>query len=186
MLYADQKTYLVELLMKQDQMSMACSIESRVPFLDHPFVEFASRIPDRLKIRGGVGKYVFKKAVEDLLPRGSSHRKKMGFPTPLRQWLRDPAHEPLFRFLLVRDGLLAAYHRPAIGAFDRAPSRRSRRCHGPHLAPVESADLGRSFLTGRRGLDDRSGSGGAVKSSGSNPIFSIRRAAAARSARWKC
>ena len=42
MLYADQKTYLVELLMKQDQMSMACSIESRVPFLDHKFVEFAA------------------------------------------------------------------------------------------------------------------------------------------------
>ncbi len=52
MLYADQKTYLVELLMKQDQMSMACSIESRVPFLDHTLVEFAARIPDRLKIRG--------------------------------------------------------------------------------------------------------------------------------------
>ena len=47
MLYADQKTYLVELLMKQDQMSMACSIESRVPFLDHTFVEFAMRMPDR-------------------------------------------------------------------------------------------------------------------------------------------
>ena len=46
MLYADQKTYLVELLMKQDQMSMACSIESRVPFLDHTFVEFATTIPD--------------------------------------------------------------------------------------------------------------------------------------------
>ena len=46
MLYADQKTYLVELLMKQDQMSMATSIESRVPLLDHTFVEFAARVPD--------------------------------------------------------------------------------------------------------------------------------------------
>ena len=45
LLYADQKTYLVELLMKQDQMSMACSIESRVPFLDHVFVEFAASVP---------------------------------------------------------------------------------------------------------------------------------------------
>ena len=51
MLYADQKTYLVELLMKQDQMSMAASIESRVPFLDHPLVEFATRVPEHLKIR---------------------------------------------------------------------------------------------------------------------------------------
>ena len=62
MLYADQKTYLVELLMKQDQMSMAASIESRVPFLDHTFVEFAARIPDRLKIRGRTQKYILKRS----------------------------------------------------------------------------------------------------------------------------
>jgi asparagine synthase (glutamine-hydrolysing) len=59
---ADQKTYMVELLMKQDQMSMACSIESRVPFLDHPLVEFSTRVPERLKLRGGIGKYIVKKA----------------------------------------------------------------------------------------------------------------------------
>ena len=64
MLYADQKTYLVELLMKQDQMSMACSIESRVPFLDHPFVEFAMRVPDHLKIHGNTQKYICTSLVE--------------------------------------------------------------------------------------------------------------------------
>src|SRR5437763_12956838 len=52
LLYADAKTYLQELLMKQDQMSMAASIESRVPFLDHKLVEFTSRLPERLKLRG--------------------------------------------------------------------------------------------------------------------------------------
>ena len=83
MLYADQKTYLVELLMKQDQMSMACSIESRVPFLDHHFVEFAMAIPDDLKIHKTTQKYILKRAVEDLLPAEIIHRKKMGFPTPL-------------------------------------------------------------------------------------------------------
>jgi asparagine synthase (glutamine-hydrolysing) len=108
-LYADQKTYLVELLMKQDQMSMAASIESRVPFLDHTLVEFAARIPDGLKIRGRTQKYVLKAAVRDLLPRGIVHRKKMGFPTPLRQWLLDPRAEPLYAALRSRDGLLAAY-----------------------------------------------------------------------------
>ena len=82
-LYADQKTYLVELLMKQDQMSMAASIESRVPFLDHTLVEFAARIPDGLKIRGRTQKYILKAAMRDLLPRAIVHRKKMGFPTPL-------------------------------------------------------------------------------------------------------
>jgi asparagine synthase (glutamine-hydrolysing) len=106
MLYADQKTYLVELLMKQDQMSMACSIESRVPFLDHTFVEFAARIPERLKIRGNTQKYIFKRAVEDLLPRDIIYRKKMGFPTPLRDWLMDPRAEPLYAALRSPGGLL--------------------------------------------------------------------------------
>jgi asparagine synthase (glutamine-hydrolysing) len=109
MLYADQKTYLVELLMKQDQMSMACSIESRVPFLDHLFVEFAAAVPDHMKLRGSVGKYIVKRAVEDILPRDIVYRKKMGFPTPLRQWLMEPSAGAVVAQLHDRDGLLASY-----------------------------------------------------------------------------
>ncbi|HOL69869.1 MAG TPA: asparagine synthase (glutamine-hydrolyzing) [Bryobacteraceae bacterium] len=109
MLYADSKTYLVELLMKQDQMSMACSIESRVPLLDHTFVEFAARVPARLKIRGRTQKYIFKRAVEDLLPRDIVYRRKMGFPTPLREWLLRPAAAPLIDSLRAPGGLLAEY-----------------------------------------------------------------------------
>ena len=109
LLYADQKTYLVELLMKQDQMSMASSIESRVPFLDHPFVEFAASVPDNLKIRNGAGKYIMKRAVEDLLPHEIIYRRKMGFPTPLREWLLDRRAEPLFALLLDKRKLLAEY-----------------------------------------------------------------------------
>ena len=116
MLYADQKTYLVELLMKQDQMSMASSIESRVPFLDHPFVEFAARVPDRLKLRGGEGKYIVKKAVEDLLPRDIVYRRKMGFPTPIRQWFKEPRAEALFQYLSAPQGLLAQYLDPQLVA----------------------------------------------------------------------
>ena len=108
MLYADQKTYLVELLMKQDQMSMACSIESRVPFLDHPFVEFAARMPDEMKLHGKTGKYVLKEAVSDLIPPEILHRKKMGFPTPLRTWLQDPNSSPLIKSLFDPDGFLAS------------------------------------------------------------------------------
>jgi asparagine synthase (glutamine-hydrolysing) len=108
LLYADQKTYLVELLMKQDQMSMACSIESRVPLLDHPLVEFSTRVPDRLKVRRGEGKYILKKAVEDLLPREIIYRRKMGFPTPLRQWLMGPESERLYSCLRDPEGLVAA------------------------------------------------------------------------------
>ena len=117
MLYADQKTYLVELLMKQDQMSMACSIESRVPFLDHPFVEFAAGVPVSLKIRGGESKYILKKAVEDLLPRSIIYRKKMGFPTPLRQWLMEERADPLFSILRDDQGMLSEYlDMPAMNA----------------------------------------------------------------------
>jgi len=108
LLYADQKTYMVELLMKQDQMSMANSIESRVPFLDHPLVEFAARTPDRLKLRGGTGKYILKQAVKDLLPPEITQRKKMGFPTPLRQWLLDPRSEALYAMLLDPEGIVSS------------------------------------------------------------------------------
>ena len=109
MLYADQKTYLPQLLMKQDRMSMAASIESRVPLLDHHFLALAMRIPDRLKIRGSEQKYVFKKAVEDLLPREIVYRRKMGFPTPLKQWLREPDAAPLLDSLADRNSFLSAY-----------------------------------------------------------------------------
>jgi asparagine synthase (glutamine-hydrolysing) len=90
MLYADIKTYLVELLMKQDRMSMAASVESRVPFLDHVLVEFAARIPSRYSIHGLRGKYVLKSAVRDLLPASIIDRRKMGFPTPWSAWLSGP------------------------------------------------------------------------------------------------
>lgn len=109
MLYADGKTYLVELLMKQDQMSMAASIESRVPFLDHTFVEFAASVPRNLKVRDGVGKYIIKRAVEDLLPRDIIYRKKMGFPTPLKQWFREKNTDALLAGLLDRSGFIAEY-----------------------------------------------------------------------------
>jgi asparagine synthase (glutamine-hydrolysing) len=109
LLFADQKTYLIELLMKQDQMSMATSIESRVPFLDHEFVEFSTRVPEHMKLRHGEGKYIVKKAIEGLVPREIIYRKKMGFPTPLRQWLRDPRAGSLFQIMRAKDGLLASY-----------------------------------------------------------------------------
>jgi len=109
LLYADQKTYLVELLMKQDQMSMATSIESRVPFLDHKFVEFAASVPPRMKLRGKQGKYILKKAVEDLLPRSIIYRKKMGFPTPLTAWLSQDQSRVIRDYLCDGDGVLAAY-----------------------------------------------------------------------------
>jgi asparagine synthase (glutamine-hydrolysing) len=109
MLYADRKTYLVELLMKQDQMSMAASIESRVPFLDHHLVEWSCSVPASLKLRGSEGKYILKKAIEDILPADIIYRKKMGFPTPLKSWLLDPAAASIYQAIEARDTLLSEY-----------------------------------------------------------------------------
>ena len=100
LLYTDIKTYLVELLMKQDNMSMAASIESRVPFLDHVLVEFTAGIPSRYETRGLAGKMILKSAAADLLPASIIYRKKMGFPTPLRGWLAGPQLESVERLLL--------------------------------------------------------------------------------------
>jgi asparagine synthase (glutamine-hydrolysing) len=151
MLYADQKTYLVELLMKQDQMSMACSIESRVPFLDHPLVEFAARVPDRLKIRGGSGKHIFKEAVRDLLPPGIVDRKKMGFPTPLHSWLLEARAAPLFDLLSDPDGLLAGYvDRKGLQSLLQAHRNREHDATDRIWRLLNLQIWGDVFLTGRR------------------------------------
>jgi len=100
LLYTDIKTYLVELLMKQDNMSMAASIESRVPFLDHVLVEFATRIPREVQIKGLAGKTILKKAVEDILPHEIIYRPKLGFPTPWSGWLAGPRLETIREMLL--------------------------------------------------------------------------------------
>jgi asparagine synthase (glutamine-hydrolysing) len=88
LLSADIKTYLHELLMKQDQMSMAASIESRVPFLDHKLVEFSARLPEKMKLKGLTTKYILRRAMRDRLPKEILKRKKMGFPVPVGAWLR--------------------------------------------------------------------------------------------------
>ena len=100
LLYTDIKTYLVELLMKQDNMSMAASIESRVPFLDHVLVEFGTGIPQQFQLRGLAGKRVLKRAVEDLLPHSILYRPKLGFPTPWSGWLAGPQLDVIKNLLL--------------------------------------------------------------------------------------
>jgi asparagine synthase (glutamine-hydrolysing) len=100
LLYVDTKTYLHELLMKQDQMSMAASIESRVPFLDHPLVEFTARLPERLKLRGRTTKFILREAMKDILPAEILGRGKMGFPVPVGAWFRGQYHRILDELVL--------------------------------------------------------------------------------------
>ncbi|HEY0049187.1 MAG TPA: asparagine synthase (glutamine-hydrolyzing) [Pyrinomonadaceae bacterium] len=89
LLYADTKTYLHELLMKQDQMSMAASIESRVPFLDHKLVEYTAKLPQKMKIRGRETKWILREAMRGILPAEILNRPKMGFPVPVGRWFRN-------------------------------------------------------------------------------------------------
>ena len=87
--YVDIKTYLVDdILTKVDRASMANSLEVRNPLLDHKLLEFAARIPSRLKLQGRQGKYIFKRALESLVPHEVLYRRKMGFRLPVSQWLR--------------------------------------------------------------------------------------------------
>jgi asparagine synthase (glutamine-hydrolysing) len=112
LLYTDMKTYLVELCMKQDAMSMAASVESRVPFLDHGLVEFAASIPPEYHTRGFTGKCILKSAIRDLLPHSIVHRRKMGFPTPFREWLTGRQLEEVERLLLEPRSLERDLFRP--------------------------------------------------------------------------
>jgi asparagine synthase (glutamine-hydrolysing) len=132
LLYADVKTYLVELLMKQDQMSMATSVESRVPFLDHELVEFAAGLPDQWKLSGLTTKRVLREAMKGLLPDSILNRPKMGFPVPFSSWTRGGWNQVVREVLLDRrsrergiidpaavDRLLRDHARAGVDAGDR-------------------------------------------------------------------
>ena len=95
MLRFDQATYMEELLAKQDQMSMAASIESRVPFLDHHLVEWAATLPPHVKLQGTSGKALVRLAAERTLPRSITHARKRGFLVPLARWLREIGYDVL-------------------------------------------------------------------------------------------
>jgi asparagine synthase (glutamine-hydrolysing) len=87
--YVDIKTYLTDdILVKVDRASMANSLEVRAPILDHKFMELAASMPSSIKLQGTNGKYIFKKALERMLPASVLYRRKMGFGVPLALWFR--------------------------------------------------------------------------------------------------
>ena len=101
--YLDLKTYLVgDINTKIDRASMAHSLEVREPLMDHPLVEWLASLPGSLKIRGGEGKFLLKKAAEPLLPNDILYRRKMGFAVPLARWFRGPLR------VRVREAVLGA------------------------------------------------------------------------------
>jgi asparagine synthase (glutamine-hydrolysing) len=101
MLYIDTKTWLPDdLLIKADKMTMANSLELRVPLLDHRVLEFAAGLPSHLKVHGFTTKYLAKKALRKRVPKSILGRRKAGFPVPYENWLRKElrgcVHDVLF------------------------------------------------------------------------------------------
>ena len=107
MLYVDTKTWLPDdLLIKADKMTMANSLELRVPLLDHQVLEFAASLPSSFKLKNASTKHILKKALAKRVPREILERKKTGFPVPYAGWLTNELREPVAEILL--DGSTAA------------------------------------------------------------------------------
>ena len=112
MLYVDTKTWLPDdLLVKADKMTMANSIELRVPLLDHKLLEFAASLPANFKVRGFTTKYIAKKALGGRVPRQILDRKKAGFPVPYARWLRKELRDWIHAILLDSKTLHRGYFR---------------------------------------------------------------------------
>jgi asparagine synthase (glutamine-hydrolysing) len=101
MTYLELKLRLPELLlMRVDKITMATSVEARVPFLDHKLVEYAMGVPRRLKVEGRSGKHVLKRALEEVLPRDVLYRRKRGFGAPVTSWFRGKTGVGLEKLLM--------------------------------------------------------------------------------------
>lgn len=115
MLYFDTKTWLPDdLLIKADRMSMAASIELRVPFLDYRLVEFCASLPIKYKINRGIHKYLLKQIMKPILPREIINRKKMGFPTPLQSMFKGPLSDYARDVLTGPSCMLHNYFEPMV------------------------------------------------------------------------
>jgi asparagine synthase (glutamine-hydrolysing) len=110
MLYVDTKTSLPDdLLLKADKMTMANSLELRVPFLDHKLLEFAASLPANYKVRRFTTKYIAKRALRDRLPEPILKRRKVGFPVPYESWLRTDLKPWMKEVLFDRESLARGY-----------------------------------------------------------------------------
>lgn len=115
MIYYELKYRLPELLlMRVDKMTMAHSLEARVPFLDHELVELAMRTPSAWKVDGGVSKAVLKSAVRGLIPDAVIDRPKMGFGAPMAEWLRGDFGHDVERAVLQSELFKTGWFRPAV------------------------------------------------------------------------
>ncbi len=153
--YLDLKTYLVgDINTKVDRASMAHSLEVREPLMDHPLVEWLATLPSSFKLRGQEGKYLFKKALEPMLPDDVLYRPKMGFAVPLARWFRGPLRQR------VRDAVLGE-RLADTGWFDAGALRQLVDAHQngqrDHSAPLWTLMMFEAFL--RQSVDGGTGGG---------------------------
>jgi asparagine synthase (glutamine-hydrolysing) len=133
MLYIDTKTWLVDdLLLKADKITMANSIELRVPLLDHVVLEYAASLPTDFKLRGFTTKYLLKKAFEGRVPREILNRKKTGFPVPYDRWMSSELNDYIRDILLDEKTIGRGY-------FQRGAI--SRMLDAGHRNPIYSKEI---------------------------------------------
>lgn len=135
MLYIDSKTWLPDdLLIKADKMTMANSVELRVPFLDHKVMEFAANIPSKYKVHGKTTKYILKETLSGVIPKELIHREKVGFPVPYGKWLRNELYE-YSRAILLDDQVAKRGYFDRKGLEDLLTENKS---HGMHSKEIFS------------------------------------------------
>jgi asparagine synthase (glutamine-hydrolysing) len=152
LLYLDSKTYLPgDILTKVDRMSMAVSLEARVPLLDHKLIEFATRIPASLKMKGLKTKYIFKQAVRGLVPDEILDRPKQGFGVPIQQWINQELRDYIRDVVTERRARERGYFNTRYVDLLFDEHERQRRDHSHQLWALFMLELWhRTFLDGAR------------------------------------
>ncbi len=134
LLYLDSKTYLPsDILVKVDRMSMAASLEARGPLLDHELIEFVQTIPVSMKLKGLETKYIFKKAMEGIVPNEILYREKQGFGVPINEWINSELKDRINEDLLSRRTVERGYFEPKFIEHLIDEHSRSRRDHSHSL-----------------------------------------------------
>ncbi len=134
LLYLDSKTYLPgDILTKVDRMSMATSLEARVPFLDHKLIEFVTQMPSELKLKGLETKYILKKAMEGIVPKEILYREKQGFGVPINEWINVQLKERILETLGDKRTLERGYFEPKYIQNLLDEHARGRRDHSHSL-----------------------------------------------------
>lgn len=133
-LYLDSKTYLPsDILTKVDRMTMAASLEARVPLLDHELIEIVQRMPSKFKLANGETKYIFKKAMEGIVPNEILYRQKQGFGVPIAEWINSQLKDRMLGILREKRTVERGYFEPRYIEVLLDEHARGRRDHSHAL-----------------------------------------------------